>query len=129
MEKISGIFAWKLFKKMKTLPIDDQNQGIFFHKLGNFFQFLKKGRGDLPPWPLLVTHKVTTSLMRCLFTTILLSWNKVLSSSTLSLSFSFQNFNEALLYTHIFQTKEIINFSCTKFQNFMYMSIHKTDIC
>ena len=51
MEKISGIFAWKLLKKMKTLPIDDQNQGIFFHKLGHFFQFLKKGWGDLPPCP------------------------------------------------------------------------------
>ena len=73
MEKISGIFAWKLLKKMKTLPIDDQNQGIFFHKLGHFFQFLKKGWGDLPPpAPLLVTHLVTTSLMRCFFTTILL---------------------------------------------------------
>ena len=37
---------------MKFLTIDDHNQGIFPHKLGHFFQFLKKGRGDLPLLPL-----------------------------------------------------------------------------
>ena len=30
---------------MKTLPIDDHKQGIFFPNQGTFFQFLKKGRG------------------------------------------------------------------------------------
>ena len=29
--------------------MDDQNEGIFFLKLGYFFQFSKKGRIDLPP--------------------------------------------------------------------------------
>ena len=36
---------------MKILLIDDNNQGIFSHKSGTFFQFVKKGRGDLPPPP------------------------------------------------------------------------------
>ena len=27
---------------MKTLPIDDHNQGIIFHKLGHFFNFWKR---------------------------------------------------------------------------------------
>ena len=31
--------------------MDDQNVGIFFLKLGYFFQFSKKGRVDLPPVP------------------------------------------------------------------------------
>ena len=38
---------------MKTLPIDDHKQGIFFP-----FQFLKKGRGDLPPLSPLVTRLI-----------------------------------------------------------------------
>ena len=29
---------------MKTLLIDDHNQGIFSRKLGHFFQFLKKSK-------------------------------------------------------------------------------------
>ena len=36
---------------MKTLPIDDHNQGIFSHKLGHFFLIFEKGRRDLPPLP------------------------------------------------------------------------------
>ena len=35
---------------MKTLPIDDHNQGIFPHKLGYFFPIFKKGQGR-PPLP------------------------------------------------------------------------------
>ena len=35
---------------MKTLPIDDHNQGIFFHKLGHFFPIFEKGQGR-PPLP------------------------------------------------------------------------------
>ena len=41
---------------MKTLPINDHNQGIFSTKQGTFFQFLKRGRGELPPSSPLVTH-------------------------------------------------------------------------
>ena len=37
---------------MKTSPIDNHNQGIFFHKLGHFFRIFEKGQGDLPPSPL-----------------------------------------------------------------------------
>ena len=39
-------------------------QGIFFPKLGHFFQFLKKGRGDLtlPPFPPLVTRLLIQAL-------------------------------------------------------------------
>ena len=37
---------------MKTLPIDDHNQGIFFHKLGHFFPIFEKGQGRPPPLPL-----------------------------------------------------------------------------
>ena len=29
---------------MKTLPIDDHNQGVFFHKLGHFFPIFQKGQ-------------------------------------------------------------------------------------
>ena len=42
--------------KMRNLTQDGHNQGIFSQNLGTFFQFLKKGRGDLPPSPLLVTR-------------------------------------------------------------------------
>ena len=58
MEKISGFFAWKLLKiafKMKTLPIDDRNQGIFFQKLGHFFTIFEKGQRRPPLLPPLVT--------------------------------------------------------------------------
>ena len=34
---------------MKTLPIDDHNQVIFFHKLGHFFLIFEKGQGRPPP--------------------------------------------------------------------------------
>ena len=37
---------------MKTLPIDDHNQGIFFHKLGHFFPIFEKGHGRPHPPPL-----------------------------------------------------------------------------
>ena len=38
---------------MKTLPIDDHNQGIFFHKLGHFFPIFEKEQGrPIPPPPL-----------------------------------------------------------------------------
>ena len=37
--------------KMRNLTQDGHNQGIFSQNLGTFFQFLKKGRGDLPPLP------------------------------------------------------------------------------
>ena len=36
---------------MKTLPIDDHNQGIFSHKLGHFFPIFEKGQGTPPPPP------------------------------------------------------------------------------
>ena len=36
---------------MKTLPVDDHNQGIFFHKLGHFFPIFEKGQGRPPPSP------------------------------------------------------------------------------
>ena len=36
---------------MKTLPIDDHNQGIFFHKLGHVFAVFEKGQGRPPPLP------------------------------------------------------------------------------
>ena len=36
---------------MKALPIDDHNQGIFFHKLGHFFPIFEKEQGRLPPLP------------------------------------------------------------------------------
>ena len=41
---------------MKTLPIDDHNQGIFSHKLGHFFPIFEKGQGRPPPLPPLVTR-------------------------------------------------------------------------
>ena len=34
---------------MKTLRIDDHNQGIFFHKLGHFFPIFEKGPGGAAP--------------------------------------------------------------------------------
>ena len=34
---------------MKTLPIDDRNQAIFFLKLGHFFPIFEKGQGRPPP--------------------------------------------------------------------------------
>ena len=37
---------------MKTLPIDEHNQGIFFHKLGHFFPIIEKGQGRPPPSPI-----------------------------------------------------------------------------
>ena len=33
---------------MKTLPIDDHNQGIFSHKLGHFFPIFEEGQGRPP---------------------------------------------------------------------------------
>ena len=42
---------------MKTLPIDDHNQGIFFHNLGHFFPIFQKGQGTPPPLPPLVTRQ------------------------------------------------------------------------
>ena len=45
---------------MKTLPIDDHNQGIFFHKLGHFFPIFEKGQGRPPPLPPLVTRLMVT---------------------------------------------------------------------
>ena len=36
---------------MKTLPIDDQNQGILFDKLGHFYPIFEKGQGRSPPSP------------------------------------------------------------------------------
>ena len=33
---------------MRNLAQDGHNQGIFSQNEGTFFQFLKKGRGDLP---------------------------------------------------------------------------------
>ena len=37
---------------MKTLPIDDHNQGIFSHKLGHFFPIFEKEQGrPIPPPP------------------------------------------------------------------------------
>ena len=50
-----GFFLLETLKttlKMRNLTEDGQNQGIFFQ----IFQFLKKGRGDLPLLPLLVTR-------------------------------------------------------------------------
>ena len=34
---------------MKTLPIDDRNQAIFFLKLAHFFPVFEKGQGRPPP--------------------------------------------------------------------------------
>ena len=42
---------------MKTLPIDDHNQGIFFHNLGHFSPIFQKGQGTPPPLPPLVTRQ------------------------------------------------------------------------
>ena len=36
---------------MKTLPIDDHNQGIFSHKLGHFFLIFDKGQERPPTFP------------------------------------------------------------------------------
>ena len=36
---------------METLPKDDHNQDIFFHKLGHFFPIFEKGQGRPPPPP------------------------------------------------------------------------------
>ena len=36
---------------MKTLPIDDHNQGIFSHKLGHFFLIFDKGQKRPPTSP------------------------------------------------------------------------------
>ena len=35
---------------MKTLPIDDHNQGIFPQKLGHFFPIFEKEQGRPPPF-------------------------------------------------------------------------------
>ena len=42
---------------MKTLPIDDHNQGIFSPKLGYFFPIFEKGQGRPPAPPPLVTRQ------------------------------------------------------------------------
>ena len=34
---------------MKNLPVNDHNQGIFFHKLWHFFPIFEKGQGRPPP--------------------------------------------------------------------------------
>ena len=49
---------------MKTLPIDDHNQGIFSHKLGHFFLIFDKGQERPPtsPAPPLVTRLVLSDL-------------------------------------------------------------------
>ena len=39
---------------MKTLPIDDHNQGIFSHELGHSFPIFEKRQGRPPPSPPLV---------------------------------------------------------------------------
>ena len=36
---------------MKTLRTEDDNQGVFFHKLGHFFPIFEKGQGRPPPRP------------------------------------------------------------------------------
>ena len=36
---------------MKTLPIDDHNQGIFSHELGHSFPIFEKRQGRPPPLP------------------------------------------------------------------------------
>ena len=47
---------------MRNLTQDGHNQGIFFQTLSTFFQFLKKGKGDIsPPLPPLVTRLHNTS--------------------------------------------------------------------
>ena len=49
-----GFFLLEILKttfKMKNLTQDKYNQGIYSQNQGTFFQFLKKGRGDLPPLP------------------------------------------------------------------------------
>ena len=38
---------------METLPKDDHNQDIFFHKLGHFFPIFEKGQERPPPTPYL----------------------------------------------------------------------------
>ena len=49
--KNMGFFLLETFKttlKMRNLTQDRHNQGIFPQNQGTFFQFLKKGRADLP---------------------------------------------------------------------------------
>ena len=49
-----GFFLMEFLKttfKMRNLTQDGHNQGIFFQNQGTIFQFLLKGRGDLPPSP------------------------------------------------------------------------------
>ena len=41
---------------MKTLPIDDHNQGMFFHKLERFFPIFEKGQRRPTPLSPLVTR-------------------------------------------------------------------------
>ena len=60
---------------MKTLPIDDHNQGIFSHKLGHFFPIFEKGQGGPFPSPRPVTlreakEQVTSKLRILLIRTI-----------------------------------------------------------
>ena len=51
---------------MKTLPIDEHNQGIFFHKLGHFFPIIEKGQGRPPPSPSsYAPEHVSRSLIIC----------------------------------------------------------------
>ena len=45
---------------MKTLHINDHNQGTFFCKLGHFFSIFEKGQGRPPPLPPLVTRLMVT---------------------------------------------------------------------
>ena len=55
---------------MKTLLIDDHNQGIFSHKLGDFFPIFEKEQGRPPSsFPPLVTRLwiQTKSLNICQF--------------------------------------------------------------
>ena len=40
-----------IFKMRNLTTQDGHNHGIFFQNYGTFFQFLKKGRGELPPFP------------------------------------------------------------------------------
>ena len=49
---------------MKTLPIDDHNQGIFSHKLGHFFPIFEKGQEKPPPSLPLVTRLLPIPLNR-----------------------------------------------------------------
>ena len=53
--------------EMRNLTQDVHNQGIFFQNWGTFSQFLKKGRGDLPPLPPLVTRlKISVDFQICI---------------------------------------------------------------